>query len=138
VRRASKYMPLSTEAQRAVMVDNQAEGIIEADEYSGSEMDITDFNDVPVAVAQVQTLEEKIVAKAVPAQKTPLHIDILEAGDDEEGMTDWDGWANTACELVASLSPEEREAWRELHEGMLEEAELMAPRNTTKLMKFFK
>jgi recombinational DNA repair protein RecT len=138
VRRASKYMPLSTEAQRAVMVDNQAEGIIEADEYSGSEMDITDFNDVPAAEAQVQTLEEKIVAKAAPAQKTPLHIDILEAGDDEEGMTDWDGWANTACELVASLSPEEREAWRVLHEGMLEEAELMAPRNTTKLMKFFK
>jgi len=138
VRRASKYMPLSTEAQRAVMVDNQAEGIIEADEYSGSEMDITDFNDVPVAVAQVQTLEEKIVAKAAPAQKTQLHIDILEAGDDEEGMTDWDGWANTACELVASLSPEEREAWRKLHEGMLEEAELMAPRNATKLMKFFK
>jgi len=138
VRRASKYMPLSTEAQRAVMVDNQAEGIIEADEYSGSEMDITDFNDVPVAVAQVQTLEEKIVAKAVPTQKTQLHIDILEAGDDEEGMTDWDGWANTACDLVASLSPEEREAWRKLHEGMLEEAELMAPRNATKLMKFFK
>lgn len=138
VRRASKYMPLSTEAQRAVMVDNQAEGIIEADEYSGSEMDITDFNDVPAAEAQVQTLEEKIVAKAVPAQKTPLHIDILEAGDDEEGMTDWDGWANTACDLVASLSPEEREAWRKLHEAMLEEAELMAPRNTTKLMKFFK
>ena len=138
VRRASKYMPLSTEAQRAVMVDNQAEGIIEADEYNGSEMDITDFNDVPAAEAQVQTLEEKIVAKTAPVQKTPLHIDILEAGDDEEGMTDWDGWANTACDLVSSLSPEEREAWRELHEGMLEEAELMAPRNTTKLMKFFK
>jgi len=134
VRRASKYMPLSTEAQRAVMVDNQAEGIVEADEYSGSEIDITDFHDVPAAEAQVQTLEEKIVAKA----KTPLHIDILEAGDDDEGMTDWDGWANTACDLVASLSPEEREAWRKLHEAMLEEAELMAPRNTTKLMKFFK
>jgi recombination protein RecT len=137
VRRASKYMPLSTEAQRAVMVDNQAEGIIDADEYSGSEMDITDFNDVPAAEAQVQTLEEKIVAKAAPASKTPLHIDVLEAGDDEEGMTDWDGWANTACDLVATLSPEEREAWRKLHEAMLEEAELMAPRNTTKLMKLF-
>jgi recombination protein RecT len=137
VRRASKYMPLSTEAQRAVMVDNQAEGIIEADEYNGSEMDITDFNDVPVAVAQVQTLEEKIVAKTAPASKTPLHIDVLEAGDDEEGMTDWDGWANTACDLVATLSPEERDAWRKLHEAMLEEAELMAPRNTTKLMKLF-
>lgn len=134
VRRASKYMPLSTEAQRAVMADNQAEGIIEADDYSGDEMDITDFNDVPAAEAQVQTLEEKIVAKA----KTPLHIDVLEAGDDEEGMTDWDGWANTACEIVASLSPDERAAWRKLHEAMLEEAELMAPRNTTKLMKFFK
>jgi recombination protein RecT len=138
VRRASKYMPLSTEAQRAVMADNQAEGIIEADDYSGDEMDITDFNDVPAAEAQVQTLEEKIVAKAKPAPKTPLHIDILEAGDDDEGMTDWDGWAISACEIVASLSEEEREAWRVLHEGMLEEAELMAPRSATKLMKFFK
>jgi recombination protein RecT len=138
VRRASKYMPLSTEAQRAVMADNQAEGIIEADDYSGDEMDITDFNDVPAAEAQVQTLEEKIVAKAKPVPKTPLHIDILEAGDDDEGMTDWDGWAISACEIVASLSEEEREAWRVLHEGMLEEAELMAPRSATKLMKFFK
>jgi hypothetical protein len=139
VRRASKYMPLSTEAQRAVMADNQAEGIIEADEYSGDEMDITDFNDVPAAEAQVQTLEEKIVAKAAPAPapKTKLHIDVLEAGEDDEGMTDWDGWAISACEIVASLSPEEREAWRVLHEAMLEEAELMAPRNTTKLMKLF-
>jgi recombination protein RecT len=138
VRRASKYMPLSTEAQRAVMADNQAEGIIEADEYSGDEMDITDFNDVPAAEAQVQTLEEKIVAKAKPAPKTPLHIDALEPDLDEEGMADWDGWAISACEIVASLSEEEREAWRVLHEGMLDEAELMAPRNTTKLMKFFK
>lgn len=137
VRRASKYMPLSTEAQRAVMVDNQAEGVIEADEYIGSEMDITDFRDVPAAEAQVQTLEEKIVAKAAPAQKTLLHIDILEAGDDDEGMTDWDGWAISAFEIVATLSEGERAAWRKLHEAMLEEAELMAPRNTTKLMKLF-
>lgn len=139
VRRASKYMPLSTEAQRAVMADNQAEGIIDGDEYSGSEMDITDFDDVPVAEAQVQTLEEKIVAKAAPAPaaKTKLHIDVLEPDLDEEGMADWDGWANSAFETVVSLSEDEREAWRELHEAMLEEAELMAPRNTTKLMKLF-
>jgi recombination protein RecT len=134
VRRASKYMPLSTEAQRAVMADNQAEGIIEADEYSGDEMDITDFDDVPVAEAQVQTLEEKIVAKASPA---PVRIKMVHAVEDEEGMIDWDGWANAAFEIVAGLPPEEREAWRALHEGMLEEAELMAPRNTTKLMKLF-
>lgn len=141
VRRASKYMPLSTEAQRAVMADNQAEGIIDGDEYSGSEMDITDFDDVPAAEAQVQTLEEKIVAKAkpapAPAPKTPLHIDVLNPDLDEEGMADWDGWANSAFEIVLDLSEGERAAWRELHEAMLEEAELMAPRNTTKLMKLF-
>lgn len=143
VRRASKYMPLSTEAQRAVMVDNQAEGIIDADEYSGSEMDITDFNEVPAAEAQVQTLEEKIVAKAAPApapaSKTFSYFDLEELfpNKDDEGEDDWDEWAIYACEIVAKLSLEEREAWRKLHEAMLEDAELMAPRNTTKLMKLF-
>lgn len=141
VRRASKYMPLSTEAQRAVMADNQAEGVIEGDDYSGDEMDITDFSDVPAAEEQVQTLEEKIVAKATaapqPQPKPALHIDILEPGD-ADGMTDWDGWANDACEIVESLSPQEREEWRDMHAGMLEEAELMAPRNTIKLLKLFK
>jgi recombination protein RecT len=135
VRRATKYMPLSTDAQRAVMADNYAEGVIEADDYSGDEMDITDFDDVPAAEAQVQTLEEKIVAKAAP--KIPLHIDVLEPDLDVEGMADWDGWASAACEIVAGLSEDEREAWRSLHEAMLDEAELMAPRNTTKLMKLF-
>ena len=135
VRRATKYMPLSTEAQRAVMADNYAEGVIEADDYSGDEMDITDFDDVPAAEAQVQTLEEKIVAKTAP--KTPLHIDVLEPDLDVEGMADWDGWASAACDIVAGLSEDEREAWRSLHEAMLDEAELMAPRNTTKLMKLF-
>ena len=135
VRRATKYMPLSTEAQRAVMADNYAEGVIEADDYSGDEMDITDFDDVPAAEAQVQTLEEKIVGKTAP--KTPLHIDVLEPDLDVEGMADWDGWASAACDIVAGLSEDEREAWRSLHEAMLDEAELMAPRNTTKLMKLF-
>lgn len=134
VRRASKYMPLSTEAQRAVMADNQAEGIIDAEEYAGDEMDITDFEEMPAAEEQVQTLEEKIVAKAAP--KTELHIDLLEPGE-ADGMTDWDSWANDAYEIVSSLSPEERAAWREMHSLMLEEAELMSPRNIIKLLKLF-
>ena len=134
VRRASKYMPLSTEAQRAVAVDNQAEGIVDADEYSGDEMDITDFEEMPAAEEQVQTLEEKIVAKAAP--KTELHIDLLEPGE-VDGMTDWDGWANEAHGIVSSLSPEERTAWREMHALMLEEAELVAPRSAIKLLKLF-
>ena len=134
VRRASKYMPLSTEAQRAVQADNQAEGIVDGDEYSGDEMDITDFAEAPAAEEQVQTLEEKIVAKAAP--KTELHIDLLEPGE-VDGMTDWDSWANDAHEIVSSLSPNERAAWREMHSLMLEEAELVAPRNAVKLLKLF-
>lgn len=143
VRRASKYMPLSTEAQRAVAVDNQAEGVIEADEITGSEIDITgfditDFDETPVAEVQVQSLEEKLAAKttAAPRQKKALHIDVLEP-EEEGDMIDWDGWCVAACEIVAKLNPEEREEWRQMHTGHLEDAELMSPRGALKLMKMF-
>ena len=138
VRRASKYMPLSTEAQRAVAVDNQAEGVIEADEYVGAEVDITDFDETPAAEAQVQNLEEKIAAKAAAsvAPKQELHIDVLDPQEDGD-MIDWDGWCVAACEIVAKLNPEEREEWRQMHTGHLEDAELMSPRGALKLMKMF-
>jgi len=138
VRRASKYMPLSTEAQRAVAVDNQAEGVIEADEYAGSEVDITDFDETPAAEVQVQNLEEKLAAKttAAPRQKKELHIDILEP-QEEGDMVDWDGWCEAAYDIVAKLTPEERGEWQELHNGYLDEAELMAPRGALKLRKLF-
>ena len=138
VRRASKYMPLSTEAQRAVAVDNQAEGVVEADEYAGSEVDITDFEEAPAAEVQVQSLEEKLAAKttAAPRQKKELHIDILEP-EEEGDMVDWDGWCEAAYIFVAKLTPEERGEWRELHNGYLDEAELMAPRGALKLRKLF-
>ncbi len=138
VRRASKYMPLSTEAQRAVAVDNQAEGIVEADDYAGDEIDITDFDETPAAEEQVQNLEEKLVAKATaaPRQKKELHIDILEP-EEEGDMVDWDGWCEAACDIVAKLTPEERSEWRGLHNGYLDEAELMAPRSALKLLKLF-
>jgi recombinational DNA repair protein RecT len=138
VRRASKYMPLSTEAQRAVAVDNQAEGVVEADEYAGSEVDITDFEETPAAEVQVQSLEEKLAAKttAAPRQKKELHIDILEP-QEEGDMVDWDEWCEAAYDIVAKLTPEERSEWRELHNGYLDEAELMAPRGASKLRKLF-
>jgi hypothetical protein len=138
VRRASKYMPLSTEAQRAVAVDNQAEGVIEADEYTGSEVDITDFEETPAAEVQVQSLEEKLAAKttAAPRQKKELHIDILEP-EEEGDIVDWDGWCDAACDIVMKLTPEERGEWRDLHNGYLDEAELMAPRGASKLRKLF-
>ncbi len=143
VRRASKYMPLSTEAQRAVAVDNQAEGVIEADEQAGSDVDIagfdiTDFDETPVAEVQVQSLEEKLAAKATaaPRQKKELHIDVLEP-QEEGDMVDWDGWCEAACDIVTKLTPQERGEWRELHNGYLDEAELMAPRGALKLRKLF-
>jgi recombination protein RecT len=143
VRRASKYMPLSTEAQRAVAVDNQAEGVIEGDVNAGSDaditdFDITDFDETPVAEVQVQSLEEKLAAKttAAPRQKKALHIDVLEP-QEEGDMVDWDGWCETACDIVTKLTPEERGEWRELHNGYLDEAELMSPRGALKLLKLF-
>jgi recombination protein RecT len=138
VRRASKYMPLSTEAQRAVAVDNQAEGVIEGDDYVGGGVDITDFDDVPAAEEQVQSLKEKLAAQttAPPRQKRALHIDVLEP-QEEGDMVDWDGWCEAACDIVAKLTPEERGEWQELHNGYLDEAELMAPRGALKLRKLF-
>jgi len=53
-------------------------------------------------------------------------------------MVDWDGWCEAASEIVSSLTPEERDEWRQLHNGMLDEAELMAPRSAIKLLKLFK
>jgi recombination protein RecT len=139
VRRASKYMPLSTEAQRAVAVDNQAEGVIEGDDYAGGGVDITDFDDVPAAEEQVQSLEEKLAAKAsasVRPAKKELHIDILEP-QEEGDIVDWDEWCDAAHDIVVKLTQEERGEWRELHNGYLDEAELMAPRGALKLMKLF-
>lgn len=140
VRRASKYMPLSTEAQRAVAVDNQAEGVIDGDQHSGSGADVTDFDDIPVAEEQVQSLEEKVVAKAsasVQRPKKELHIDVLEPQVVDGDIIDWDGWCDAAHDIVVTLTPEERGEWMQLHNGMLDDAELMAPRGALKLLKLF-
>lgn len=139
VRRASKYMPLSTEAQRAVAVDNQAEGVIDGDGRIGDEADITDFDDVPAAEEQVQNLEEKLAAKttAEPRQKKALHIDILEPQALDGDMVDWDEWCDAAHDIVVKLTQEERREWYQLHHGYLDEAELMSPRGSLKLLKLF-
>ena len=139
VRRATKYMPLSTEAQRAVYADNKAEGIvdIEGDDYEGDEMDITDFAlDPEPAEAQVSTLEEKIAART-SAPKPELHIDVLVPEEDAEGMTDWDSWCRTAIEILKTLTPDERRRWKDAHQEMLDEAELMAHKTTSVLLKMF-
>ena len=86
----------------------------------------------------MQSLEEKLAAKttAVPRQKKELHIDILEP-QEEGDMVDWDSWCEAAYIFVAKLTPEERDEWRDLQNGYLDEAELMAPRGASKLRKLF-
>ena len=86
----------------------------------------------------MQSIEEKLAAKttAAPRPKKALHIDVLEP-QEEGDMVDWDGWCETACDIVTKLTPEERGEWRELHNGYLDEAELMSPRGALKLLKLF-
>ena len=88
----------------------------------------------------MQNLEEKIATKAsaaVQRPKTSLPIDILEPQVADGDIVDWDGWCDAAHDIVVKLTREERGEWYQLHEGSLDEAELMAPRGALKLLKLF-
>jgi recombination protein RecT len=131
VRRASKYMPLSTEAQRAVQADNEADGIVE-DDFVGDVDDIT-APDVAPATKQISSLEAKVAKKAAPepepeAEPESDEVTLLPPSEDEDGLTDWETWAYAAYEVVEPLSPDNRKAWLSIHLDLLDEAEMMAPR----------
>jgi len=142
VRRASKYMPLSTEAQRAVMADNEADGIVD-DDFAGPVDDITDIApepDTAPAVRQITTLEQKVARKPAPAPEPEPEedeMDILHPVEDDDGVTDWESWAFAAFELVSDMNPQDRQRWKELHANQLAEAELLASRAVGPLMKLF-
>lgn len=140
VRRASKYMPLSTEAQRAVAADNHAEGVVEGDDYTDNGLEIADFHETAAAEAQVLSLAEKIASKPPPpasSSKAKLHIDLLEPKIMDADIVDWDGWCDAAYDIVKGLTFEERGEWLQLHVGILDDAELMAPHGALKILKLF-
>ena len=137
VRRASKYMPLSTEAQRAVQEDNEADGIVDADDLVGDVGDITDVTPEPTmhrAEKQVSVLEQKVARKPAPEPEPEIEtepapeVTLLHAVEDADGVVDWDTWAYAAYEAVADLSEEQRAEWKAMHADMIDEAEMMAPR----------
>jgi hypothetical protein len=143
VRRATKYMPMSPDAARAVHKDNVAEGVFEADDYDGDAFDVTDFEEVQVvteeepepAAEKVSTLEEKLAKRVQP---TPdIQIEVLECDVDEDGFPDWDTWGENAISIVSSLDPAVRKQWRKVHASMMDEAELMSPNAVNKLLKLF-
>jgi len=143
VRRASKYMPLSTEAQRAVQADNEADGIVEGDDFIGDVDDITEVAPEPStkrAEKQVSALEKKVARKVEPEpelveeydsgpEETPEEaIEMLHPTEDADGLTDWETWAYAAYEVVQQMQPEQRRVWEGMHIDLLSEAEMMAPR----------
>lgn len=146
VRRATKYMPLSTEAARAVHIDNMAEGLedIEGDTIEHDAIDITavfDDDDQPApepehkpATNQMERIAQKVSRPKLDAQQ----LEILEVQTDPDGDDDWDLWVSTAIRIVRGLEPEQKEEWREMHRHMLDEAELMNARDLGKLIENLK
>lgn len=140
VRRATKYMPLSTEAARAVHIDNVAEGI-EDIEVEGAEIDADDITatmfdeetgevfeeEVPVTAAknQLEKIAEKVERKAPPAPR--FKPQLIEVPVDPAGGADWDGWANQCVEYLSGLTPQQVTLWVESHRELLDEAEMVAP-----------
>jgi recombination protein RecT len=134
VRRATKYMPMSPEIARAVHADNVAEGVIDAEEFDGETVDITDFSspEPEAAEERVSSLEEKIVKARKPE---PVEINYLNVEMDSDGFQNWKGWAASAIEVLRPMSASDREAWEQVHRDLLNEAEMMEPSAAAAVLK---
>jgi len=148
VRRATKYMPLSTEAARAVHIDNVAEGIIDTDigEVTDAD-DITAgmfdedtgeiFDEAPTQAAetQLERIAEKVAAKPkakAEPQWSPKRIAVPETAD---GGDDWGAWSSECVEYLSTLgSAKKISVWAEVHSDILNEAELVAPDEVSALL----
>ena len=156
VRRATKYMPLSPEALRAVSIDNRAEGIEDIEGDGGDDVspfDITDFDpdtgevfeafDTPLpapteaAESQLDAIAHK-VAKPAAAPAQVDTIEVLNPSLDDDGNPDWIRWCAEAREAVFNMRPNAKSQWRKLHLDMLDEAELMEPKHIAKLIEELK
>jgi recombination protein RecT len=137
VRRATKYMPMSPEIARAVHADNVAEGVVEADEFDGDAMDITDFGhpEPEAAEEKVSSLEEKIAKVRSAEPKKHVEIEYLDVETDSDGFQNWTGWAASAIEVLRPMSASERTAWEQVHRDLLSEAEMMEPSAASAVLK---
>lgn len=134
VRRATKYMPLSTEAARAVHIDNVAEGIIDTDIDPIEAEDITAgmfdeetgevFDDAPVQHAETQ-LDR--IAQKVERKKPEWKPERIPVPELDDGSDDWAAWSDQCVAYLRTLSPAQIAAWAKSHDTVLNEAELVAP-----------
>ena len=142
VRRASKYMPRSTDAfSNAVTLDNLHEAGHEVDFEGGEIIDITEpafeeYEDIteepeedlpppPKRKAASQRMDD-LAAKV--SRQEPIEILEVENGD-------LAGWCYNAIDIVSDLSPADRKRWRQAHREFLDEAELMEPEACNPLIK---
>lgn len=146
VRRATKYMPLSTEAARAVHIDNVAEGIvdiddtvdpIEADDITAGMFDEETgevYDDDPVQHAQTQM--DRIAEKMKPRERTqswkPKAINVPELPD---GSDDWAAWVEMCVEYLTPLGPQQRAMWTEQHRSLIAEGEMLAYDQVSELLE---
>jgi len=127
---------MSPEIARAVHADNVAEGVVEADEFDGDAMDITDFGpeEPDFAEEKVSSLEEKIAARATKKPE-PVEIEYLDVETDSDGFQNWKGWAASAIEVLRPMSASDRTAWEQVHRDLLSEAEMMEPSAASAVLK---
>lgn len=133
VKRASKYMPRSSEAfNRAVGLDNAYEGGEEPPHFT--DVPIPDAVDVtepmPPSAAgakQAADLEAKIGKKGAAATPpTGATIKPLDLPD-YNGVADWDAWTPKAMEALTALSADDRKKWYEMHRTIIDRAAEQAP-----------
>lgn len=145
VRRATKYMPLSTEASRAVHIDNVAEGIedIENNTIDHDAIDITAvFGEAsepepePEPVKATNQLDR--IAKKVAPQEEAVELEMLNVTQDDDGDDDWDNWVRRAMQVTDGMTDKQKREWAHMHRHMLDEAELMNARNLGKLITTLK
>lgn len=134
VRRASKYMPRSCDGfVSAVAIDTAREIGVDSeviDMETGEVLDITEAREDIKPTSQVDALAAKIKSDSRKDWKPEL----LEVGIDDDGLSDWTTWCEDATAMVNKLGPEQRVAWIKMHRSLLDEAEMMAPNDTAKLM----
>ena len=142
VRRASKYMPRSTDAfANAVTLDNLHEAGHEADFEGGEIIDITEpvFDDYEEDIEDVEEdLPPPPKRKAASQRMDDLAAKVarqepIERVNVEDG--DLAGWCYNAVHIVSDMSPADRKRWRQVHKDLLDEAELMEPDASMSLIK---
>jgi phage RecT family recombinase len=147
VRRATKYMPRSTNAfDNAVTLDNLHEAGHEVDFEGGEIIDITEpvFVDEYEGEVDDRLEQEEEYVPPPPARKaaksrmddlaakiTPrVEVELLEPVDGDLAV-----WCDDAIEIVSSMPLAQKKEWRRAHKDLLDEAELMEPAACTPLIK---